>query len=142
MEESNSSPAGILIAGYNTNKAINEFIKKNIFPVFLTLFRNPQFISEKIIGLIKKIITEKKEVQTTNLQLYLIEIDPACRRKGFAKELISHFEKELKKDKIYYYGLSVRKTNEEAIQFYNKNNFKVEHTDRISIHYLREILES
>jgi len=139
-EENNSSPVAFLIAGYKTNKAINEFIKENIAPVFFTLLRNPQFITEKIFELFRELFSVSKKIELTKLQLYLIEVDPAHRKKGFAKELISNFEKELKKDKVYYYGLSVRKTNVEAIKFYSKSNFEVENTNGTSIHYTKEIL--
>jgi len=129
---------GYVIAGYNSQEAVNNFIKKNYFAVILTLIKNPRFLSEKISEVSEKIFGTKYK-KKAKCRLYLIAVNKNYKGKGIGKQLINYLENEFKENGLNFYGLSVRKDNKDAIGFYNQNNYKVEFENSKSIYYIKEI---
>lgn len=129
---------GYLIAGFYTDKAVNSFTKENLFPLFITLLKNPLFIPEKITESFKR-VSGKTEKKRAKCRLYLISVDEKYKGRGIGNEISKHFENELKKDGIDVYGLSVRKDNKSAIGFYNKYGYTLDFTNSKSIYYLKNI---
>lgn len=126
---------GYIIAGSNSSAAIDKFVKKNIFKVFITLIKNPIFIIEKISGLVKKLFNLKQSKASIRIQILVT--NPKFQGKGMGKYLLTCFEDELRNNKIYLYGLSVRKKNISAIKFYEKNSFLTEFTGGSSVYYIK-----
>jgi len=129
---------GYVIAGYNSQEAVNKFIKKNYFAVILTLIKNPRFLSEKVGEISEKIFGTKYR-KKSKCRLYLIAVNQNYKGKGIGKQLINYLENEIRKKGLNLYGLSVRKDNKEAIGFYNQNGYKVEFENSKSIYYIKEI---
>ena len=129
---------GYVIAGFNSQQAVNKFIKKNYFVVILTLIKNPKFLSEKV-GEVGEKILGTKYMKQAKCRLYLIAVNQDYKGKGIGKQLINHLENEISKKGSNLYGLSVRKDNKEAISFYNQNGYKVEFENSKSIYYIKEI---
>ncbi|MCH9030256.1 MAG: GNAT family N-acetyltransferase, partial [Bacteroidetes bacterium] len=129
---------GYIIAGHNSQEAVNKFIKKNYFAVILSLIKNPRFLSEKL-GEVGEKILGTKYMKQAKCRLYLIAVNQDYKGKGIGKQLINHLENEIRKKGLNLYGLSVRKDNKEAIGFYNQNGYKVEFENSKSIYYIKEI---
>jgi ribosomal protein S18 acetylase RimI-like enzyme len=129
---------GYVIAGYNSQEAVNNFIKKNYFALILTLIKNPKFFTEKVSELCEKIFGTKYK-KKARCRLYLIAVNQNYKGKGIGKQLINYLENEIRKKGLNLYGLSVRKDNKDAIGFYNQNGYKVEFENSKSIYYIKEI---
>jgi ribosomal protein S18 acetylase RimI-like enzyme len=129
---------GYVIAGFNSQEAVNKFIKKNYFSVILTLLKNPKFLSEKVSEIVEKIFG-KEIIKKAKCRLYLIAVNEHYKGKGIGKQLINHLENEIRKSGLNLYGLSVRKDNKKAIGFYNKNGYEVEFENSKSIYYIKNI---
>ncbi len=127
-----------LIAGFNTSKAVNSFTNENLFPLIITLLKNPSFILEKISELYKK-VSEKTDKKRVKCRLYLISVDEKHKGKGIGNEITKHLEDELRNDGIDVYGLSVRKDNKSAIGFYKKSGYTFDFENSKSIYYLKNI---
>lgn len=126
---------GFIIAGSKSNYAINQFIKKDFFKIIYILLKQPPFIYEKIIGIIKKFLPTRKSVALVRVQI--IAASPVSRIKGIGSKLIKYFESELKEHNVDKYGLSVRTKNTSAIKFYEKKEFSIEFKTATSIYYFK-----
>ena len=129
---------GYVIAGYNSQEAVNNFIRQNYVAVILTLIKNPRFLSEKIVEVSAKIFGTKYK-KKAKCRLYLIAVNQNYKGKGIGKQLINYLENEIREKGLNLYGLSVRKDNIDAIGFYNQNGYKVEFENSKSIYYIKEI---
>jgi ribosomal protein S18 acetylase RimI-like enzyme len=129
---------GYVIAGYNSQEAVNHFIKKNYFAVIFTLIKNPRFLSEKVSEVNQKIFGTKYQ-KKAKCRLYLIAVNQNYKGKGIGKQLINYLENEIREKGLNLYGLSVRKDNIDAIGFYNQNGYKVEFENSKSIYYIKEV---
>lgn len=130
---------GYLFAGTNSGQIINDFLKANLLKVFFYLLRNPRFIMEKVYELQKKLAQNGKQI-INEVSLYLIAVDTRLGKKGIGKELINHFEGLMKNNNEKSYTLSVRKNNQQAIDFYLKNNFIEIEANKKSIKFRKEFV--
>ncbi len=135
----NDDIMGYLFAGKNGGQIINKFLKANFLQVFFYLLRNPRFIPEKILELFSKFSSKKKNI-VNEISLFLIAVDTRLERKGIGKELIYHFEELVKRNSEKSYTLSVRKNNQQAIDFYLKNKFVQIESDEKSIKFKKEFV--
>ena len=133
----NEDIVGYLFAGSNSGQIINDFLKANLLKVFFYLLRNPRFIMEKIYELLKKFTPKKKQI-SNEVSLYLIAVDTRLGKRGLGQELTNHFEELVKSNNENSYTLSVRKNNQQAIDFYLKNNFIQIGKNEKSIKFRRE----
>jgi len=138
FDESNKTLLGYVIAGYNFKLAINGFIKENLKKLIWVLLRNPKFVIEKITEIFGRLFNTGNE-PSVKCRLYLLAVSKNVKGKGVAKKLIDHLEQELIKDDQLEYGLSVRKENKEAINFYNKNGYIIEFEKSKSIYYYKRL---
>lgn len=129
---------GYVIAGYNSQEAVNKFIKNNYFAVLITLIKNPRFLSEKVSEVYEKIFGTKLD-KKAKCRLYLIAVNEHYKGRGIGKQLINYLENAILKQGLNLYGLSVRKDNEEAIGFYNRNGYEIEYENSKSIFYIKNI---
>ncbi|MCK7519139.1 MAG: GNAT family N-acetyltransferase [Ignavibacteriales bacterium] len=63
----------------------------------------------------------------------------APKEKGIGTALSEYLEENLRKNEIYSYGLSVKKSNSNAIKFYDKNNFKIGAEEKNALYYLKNL---
>lgn len=137
----NEKILGYLFAGSNIEKIINNFLKVNFSKILFYLLRNPQFILEKILEFINSF--KIKSNQTDNeISLYLIAVNTRLGKRGLGKELMNHFEGMVRSNNEKSYNLSVRKNNEQAIDFYLKSNFIQIGENSKSIKFRREFATS
>ena len=129
---------GYVITGYETKEAVKEFIKKNRYSLMIVLLKNPKFLLEKIMELLRRNSAKLKN-QGTKCRLYLIAIDSTYKGKGVGRKLISYLEEQLCSMDITEYGLSVRNENIEAVEFYNKLNYSIVSEDTRSVSYIKKI---
>jgi ribosomal protein S18 acetylase RimI-like enzyme len=129
---------GFLFAGYKTHFALNEFTKENKFSIIFALLSHPKFIVEKIKLVLAKQFNPKLELKA-DLRLIIIGVSTQFKGAGMALKLLQHFENEIGVDGAKLYGLSVRKGNQRAINFYLKNKFKIETTFMNSVYFYKDI---
>lgn len=129
---------GYLIGGVNLNYALSEFSKKHFLKLVLLLLRNPEFIKEKIQDIFRKIFltTQKSSIE---MRLFLIAAKHNEQTKGIGRKLIQKFEQDLIQNKVHAYGLSVRRHNNKAIDFYYKLGFVEEFRTNKSIYFIKRL---
>ncbi|OGU30464.1 MAG: hypothetical protein A2057_06610 [Ignavibacteria bacterium GWA2_35_9] len=130
---------GYIIAGDKTDESLKIFIRKNRLKMLLILFSHPRFLIEKINEVLLRSFGKKKK-SAFSMRLFLIAVDPQSVVREDGTRLLEYFEHTLKKNKIYYYGLSVRKKNEKAISFYERNGFAREFENGKSICYYKSLI--
>jgi len=116
-------PVGFVIGGNNLDEPIKKFIRTHKLALALVLLKHPKFILQRIADRLKKASEQKH----TSYAFQLLSI--AVRQDMLSKcavLLLGAFERQLRSNNIMQYGLSVRKTNIRAMQFYEKNDFKLE----------------
>lgn len=58
--------------------------------------------------------------------LYLVGVDPAHQRRGFARAIVSEVEKILRERGCRKINLQVRETNQQVIEFYKRVGYSVD----------------
>lgn len=122
---------GYIISGYQTTEAIKEFIRENRVAILWIMLTHPKFLIEKIYFSI--FVHSGKH---NNLRLLFIGVKP---HQHIGQQLISYYESEILKEGINYYGLSVRKENKRARDFYEKAGFIIENSNFNSISYIKKL---
>lgn len=129
---------GYLIAGVNLDKVLSDFSRKNLLKLFYYLIRNPRFVKEKIQDLFRKIFFSNLK-SSAEMRLFLIAAKRGENIKGVGKKLIQQLEQDLLQIDISVYGLSVRKHNSKAIDFYLKQGFIEEFRTGKSIYFIKSL---
>ncbi|GAB4295029.1 MAG: hypothetical protein Kow0098_17010 [Ignavibacteriaceae bacterium] len=137
-EDETGNIVGFVISGNKTRHALKIFAKRNKFRLVLMLFKRPRFLIEKAEELFNKFFSDGKKLQP-EMRIFIIAVSSAFKSQGIGSLLLKHFEKILLSQNLNVYGLSVRKGNYSAINFYKKNNFKLEFTDRKSYYFIKNI---
>lgn len=130
---------GFIVAGKNTGSAINNFIKQSLPSLFFILLKNPKFLFQKVMLLINKSIYRNEFHSQAGLRLLSIAVIKDSVHKGIGTQLIRHFEEELIGNDIFVYGLSVKKHNQNAINFYIKNHFEVEKEEKEAFYFVKKL---
>lgn len=131
---------GFVISGVGVGSGVTAFVKKHrVYLVFL-LLKNPAFLYEKLrfflsSRLSKKILSKK----VTPFRLMSIAVDPSSQSKGVGATMIENLESKLSSIDVLSYGLSVRKENCRAIDFYRRNGFLTEKETADSIYFFKEL---
>lgn len=129
---------GYVIGGYLTQKAVDNFMKRNMWYIFSCMLINPKFILSGFVKIFNRIFA-KKQQSKAKLRLFLIGVDQDANRKGIGSILLNKFEEELLNDGIHTYGLYVRFNNSHAIKFYEKKGFQPEFVQHNLICYIKSI---
>jgi len=148
--EDNGKLLGIILGGnknklaYCKEKFIKDHKKSLTKNILVSTVAKPKFIYklfyERII--LKFLYDEKikKNIDLSNsYNILSIVIDKSKRRKGLGKILIYEFEKLAKKNKKEFLTLSVRKSNESALNFYKKIGFIPYKETNIGIYFYKKI---
>jgi len=128
---------GFAIGARKISDFLNTFIKEHFFKLLLILIKNPKFLIEKVIGVLFSLIAKKSAVSKAEAILLSITVNPKneMRRKG--QIVLNEFENVLKKDGIKVYSLGVRKNNSKAVNFYQRNGFSLEYSEKESDYYTK-----
>lgn len=122
--ELNGNVGGFITGAKNFDKDFNSIIKKDFIKFILIII--PQiFKNHKIIKkIIETLFYEKKQgFNLLTVELVVIAVLKKFHRKGIGKKLVFLLEKELIKNDIKQYKVSVNKQNKNANLFYKSLNF-------------------
>lgn len=140
LVDDNDSILGYLIGGKYPNPVFNLFIRRNLLRISLLFIRHPKFIAEKAIELFNSLKHHNDSDEFDKSTLCLIAIDKHTQGKGLGMLLINDFENLLRNKNIYSYFLAVRRTNIQAVKFYEKNAYtKIKTTNYM--HYFRRTIK-
>lgn len=134
------SIVGFVIAGYNTSKSLQNFIASHKIKLVLYLIWSPRELWNKVLAKIYGLFAENRR-SSASLRLLSIAVDPTFQNRGYGAQIIRCLESKLLENGEKVYGLSVRKTNIRAIEFYNNNGFVVEMRDRTNVYYMKKLSE-
>lgn len=129
---------GYLIAGEKLDDVLKKFSREYFIRLIILLFKNPGFLIEKFFDLMNRIIYKNKKSKA-DMRLFLIASKRDENIKGVGKSLIDNLEKHLVEKGINIYGLSVRKHNQKAIDFYNHLGFIEEFRTHKSIYFVKKL---
>lgn len=134
----NEEMVGYLIAGENLDNALKKFSKRNLTQILLVLLVNPRFLFEKIFDALNKFFYQRRK-SSSSMRLFLIASKHNENIRGIGKLLIESFENYLIENNVDNYGLSVRKHNKTAIDFYKKIGLTEEFRNHKSIFFIKKI---
>ncbi|MCL6494364.1 MAG: GNAT family N-acetyltransferase [Ignavibacterium sp.] len=129
---------GYLIAGEKLDNVLKKFSKEYFIRLIILLLKNPRFLLEKFLGLMTRLIRKNKKSKA-DMRLFLIASKHDENIKGVGKTLIENLEKHLIEKGITFYGLSVRKHNQQAINFYKRLGFIEEFITHKSIYFIKKL---
>jgi len=138
LDETDNKILGYEIAGFQTDKTVSEFTSENFFRLIIVLLLHPEFLVEKTGEAFKKYFGKSFE-KKAKCRLFLIAVNDIYKGKGIGKKLILHLEENLRKSGVKLYGLSVRRENKNAIEFYKKTGYVIEFENRKSIYFYKEL---
>lgn len=130
---------GYLIAGKKFNDILKKFNSEYFIYLIILLFKNPRFLIEKILDVMNSVIYKNRKSKA-DMRLFLIAAKHDENIKGVGKSLVENLEKYLIEKKITIYGLSVRKHNQKAIDFYKRLGFFEEFRTHKSIYFIKKLL--
>jgi ribosomal protein S18 acetylase RimI-like enzyme len=130
---------GFVLGGntYELQKIRKIFIRKNLFGLLVCLAFTPNtypFVLSRF---------KKKDTQNTTISIdpfRLLSIGVEQKRSGIGSALMKHFEDNALQIPVSSYGLSVYKTNEKAISFYQKNDLKIEAETEDSLYFHKKLI--
>ncbi len=131
---------GYLIAGEKLDNVLKKFSKDYFFQLIILLIKNPKFLIEKLIDFFESIFNKNKKSKA-EMRLFLIASKHNENLKGVGSSLIKNFEKKLIQNGKFIYGLSVRKHNQNAIDFYLRLGFVEEFRTHKSIYLIKNLQE-
>lgn len=134
----NDEMVGYLIAGEKLDIALKKFSKENLNQILLVLLLNPRFLVEKIFDALNKFFYQKRK-SSASMRLFLIASKHNEKIKGVGKLLVERFENYLIEHNVDTYGLSVRKHNKAAIDFYKKIGLTEEFRNHKSIFFIKKL---
>lgn len=131
---------GFVVAGESVGKGVSQFIATHRLYVISVLLFNPAFLFEKVrFYLASKLKKTDSAPALAKFRLMSIAVSSGKQSRGVGVEMLNYFENVLRGRGIYAYGLSVRKENERAINFYVRNGFAVEKETSDSVYYFKGI---
>ena len=131
---------GYLIAGEKLDNVLKKFSKDYFFQLIILLIKNPKFLIEKLIDFFESIFNKNKKSKA-EMRLFLIASKHNENLKGVGSSLIKNLEKKLIQNGKFIYGLSVRKHNQNAIDFYLRLGFVEEFRTHKSIYLIKNLQE-
>jgi len=137
----NGVSVGFIVSGEHISKGVSIFINKNRFYILFKLLTHPRFLIEKMIDTMKTFIP-KAETQVSKYRLMSIAVDSKLQSNGYGKKMLDDLENYLVKDLKKSYGLSVRKENDKAVKFYERNGFIKELETTDSYYFIKNIIKS
>ena len=121
----NEPVIGFIISGNNVSKGVSNFISDNRLYLLTILLRHPQFIYEMALNKLNSILNRYPKT-TSQYRLASMGVLKEMQSIGIGKKMLVYFESIIAERVYKLYGLSVRKNNLRAIDFYLNNGFNKE----------------
>ena len=137
--EPGGQAVGFVISGLNLNNNVKKFVNQNVFAISKITIFNPKFIYPKIRSLFTRFSKESWQSKAV-YRVLSIAVNPKFQGGGIGRLILKEIEARYKRNTIHKYGLSVKKSNEKATAFYLKLGFNLEHYDKKSAYYIKDIL--
>lgn len=133
---------GFIVAGYSVGRGVSQFIKDNRASIIKVFLKNPRFICEKARSIaVSKLARDVISHPIAPFRLMSISVRSGVQSRGVGSALLHFFESSLLESNIPDYGLSVRKKNDRAIEFYIRNGFAVQKETRDSLYFYKELMK-
>ena len=134
----NGQVVGFIVSGENVSRGISNFKSRNRLYLISVLLRHPRFVFEIAFRKIASIfpISTKTKAQ---FRLASMGVLQEMQSIGVGKKMLDYFEGKIAKRGYKLYGLSVRKSNQRAIDFYLNNGFTKEFSKRSVLQMVKEI---
>ena len=127
---------GFVIGGNEVKKDFKKFINNNIYGLTMVSIRNPVSAVSYLLNLLKP---GRRVASKAKTRLLSIAVSPTQQGTGIGHKLIKAFEDILSARKVYVYGLSVKKDNQSAKNFYDRAGFIIEFETRDGLYYYKKI---
>lgn len=133
---------GFVVAGYSVGRGVSQFIKENRTSIIKVFLKNPRFIFEKARSIaVSKLARRGGAHPVAPFRLMSISVRFGTQSRGVGSALLHFFENSLLELNIPDYGLSVRKKNNRAVDFYIRNGFAVQKETRDSLYFYKELMK-
>jgi len=131
---------GFVISGRSVGVGVQKFIQDESKYLWTVFLKHPYFLYEKVISKLKtKFSSPDTGGISVPFRLMSIAVNPNNQSKGVGAELIEYLEASLPNSEGGLYGLSVRKSNKRAVEFYFRHGFKVQKVTRDSQYLYKEL---
>jgi ribosomal protein S18 acetylase RimI-like enzyme len=127
---------GFLIAGENLSEAVKKFTTDNRVWLIFQLLKTPFILLAKILEIIQIKFYPSRQSKA-KFRLLSVAVLPNFQNRGVGTKILDFFEQELSRRNINAFGLSVKSTNKDAINFYKRNGFIYENNYLGSIYYIK-----
>ena len=122
---------GFLISGDSFESEIKKFVNKNFIKIIFFSLKRPSILLSKIFfffkfKILRSINSNIRLNSEAKFRLFSIAVSPFNQSLGIGSKLITYLEKKLVLMNVKMYGLSVKKDDINAINFYKRNNFVYE----------------
>lgn len=131
-------PVGFVISGTAVSRGVREFTRRNRPFLVRTLLSHPRFLFAKISGKLNGLFSSPAP-SAAQYRLLSIATDPTAQSKGVGAALLAGLEQRLRERGVKRYGLSVRKGNPRAVEFYRRNGFAEEKEQTGSLYFTKEL---
>ena len=123
---------GFVFSGRNTAASINRYIYRNCLKLTAIILRHPGFLIEKINARV-----ERRFNSHADFRLLSIAVAGKQQSANIGGDLPNSVESSLRHDGIHEIGISVRKQNTKARNFYENYGFVQEGQTRYLYHYFK-----
>ena len=142
VNENSGVIVGFILGG--TSKSLNlaksQFIKNNKGRCLLETLLRPQLYTSALIRILKTVTVNQKSEEVPameTIRLLSIAVTPNVKGTGIAERLLKEFERIILSSREY--GLSIKKSNKRALNFYFKNGFQLERETHDDIYLIKKI---
>lgn len=136
VAEAGHSVLGFLISGTQVSRGVANFTHSHRALLMRILLLHPAMAAEKMSLLLNARLFKLAKSKAT-FRIMSIAVDPKAMRAGIGARLISELDTLLLGRGVTQVGLSVRKSNRNAIDFYNRLGFSVEMQNQWAVYYVK-----
>jgi ribosomal protein S18 acetylase RimI-like enzyme len=133
--DESQKPVGFIVGGLNTKMSVRSFVSGHRIALAILLLYHPRILLSKLMCT----VNSNKSESRVPMRLFSIAVESSQHHKGTGQTLLSHFEQQLWRHGICQYGLSVKRSNIRAIQFYEKSMFEIEFETPDAKYYIKRI---
>lgn len=138
VAESGRRLVGFLISGTHVAHGVANFTRDNRALLLRILLLNPAMAIEKVTSLTLSRMSKVEKSKAT-FRIMSIAVDSKAMRGGIGAFLIRELETMLAGLDVKLIGLSVRKGNQNAIDFYHRIGFAVEMQSRWALYFVKPV---